>query len=126
MLQNPLKGVVDDAPAVVQSRMYQNGRGVPQDDAEVSFLKISSAAEIVAFQPTAGYRLQHANDHHDPRRLPSRRRPEPGNVTTGKYRSPLTSGGPEAGKTTAVASPARPRVLGLPFPPVPEPRDRLE
>ena len=36
MLQNPLKGVVDDAPAVVQSRMYQNGRGVPQDDAEAA------------------------------------------------------------------------------------------
>ena len=36
MLQNPLEGVVDDAPAVVQSRMYQNGRGVPQDDAEAA------------------------------------------------------------------------------------------
>ena len=29
-----------------------------------------------------------------------------------------TSGGPEEGKTTAAVSSARPRVLGLPFPPV--------
>ena len=35
----------------------------------LSFLKISSAAEIVAFQRTAGYRLQHANDHHERRRV---------------------------------------------------------
>ena len=36
----------------------------------------------------------------------------------GKRRSPPTSGGPEAGKTTAAASPPRPRVLGLAISPV--------
>ena len=69
-------------------------------------------------QPTAGYRLQHANDRHDPRRLRPRERPEPRNVTVGKHRTLPTSGGPETGKTTAVASSARPRVLDLSFPPV--------
>ncbi len=34
---------------------------------ELSFLKTSSAAEFLALQPTAGYRLRHANDRHDPR-----------------------------------------------------------
>ena len=34
------------------------------------------------------------------------------------HRSPPTGGGPEAGKTTAAASSDRPRVLGLPLPPV--------
>ena len=84
----------------------------------LSFLKTSSAAENLVFQPTAGYRPQHANDHRDPRRLGPRNCSEPCNVTAGKHRSPPTSGGPEAGKTTAVASSARMRVLGLPFPPV--------
>jgi hypothetical protein len=40
----------------------------------LSFLKTSSAAEILAFQPTAGYRLQRANDRRDPRRLRPRDR----------------------------------------------------
>ena len=34
---------------------------------KLSFLKTSSAAEDLALQPTAGYRLRHANDRHDPR-----------------------------------------------------------
>ena len=39
-------------------------------------------------------------------------------LQAGKHRSPSTSGSPEAGQTTAAASSARPRVLGLRFPPV--------
>ncbi len=41
---------------------------------QLSFLKASSAAENLAFQPTAGYRSQHANDRRDPRRLRPRDR----------------------------------------------------
>ena len=34
----------------------------------LSFLKTSSAAEILAFQTAGDYRLRHANDHQYPRR----------------------------------------------------------
>ena len=78
----------------------------------MSFLKTSSAAEILAFQPTAGYRSQHANDRHYPPRLGPQIRPEPCNVTAGKHRSPPTSGGSESGNTTAAASSARPCACG--------------
>ena len=62
MLQNPLEGVVDDAPAVVQSRMYQNGRGVPQDGAEAAkwFRLAAEQGDAEAQhnpQPAAGGRL---------------------------------------------------------------------
>ena len=93
-------------------------RAPPRRPCDLPFLKISLAAEILAFQPTAGDRLRPANDRRDPRCLGPRDCPEPRNVPAGKYPSAPTSGGPEAGKTMAVASAARPLVLGFPFPPV--------
>ena len=59
----------------------------------LSFLKTSAAAEILAFQPTAGYRLQHANHRRDPRRVRPQDCPGPHNVTAGIHRSSPTSGG---------------------------------
>jgi hypothetical protein len=80
---------------------------------KLSFLKTSSAPEILAFQTTADYRLLHENDRHDPRRLRPQDRPELRDVTAGKHRSPPTSGGPETGKTNGgrVANIARAREL---------------
>ncbi len=102
------------------AREEQTGRrsGGKPPSRPLSLLKTSSAPEILAFQPTADYRLLHENDRHDPRRLRPRDRLEPRDVTAGKRRSPPTSGGPEAGKTTAAASSPRPRVLGLAISPV--------
>ena len=82
-------------------------------------VKTSSAAEIVAFPATAGYRRRHAHDHHDSRRHAARDLPQPRVATPGKPRPPPAGGSSEGGKATAVASDARPLVLGHPFPPLP-------
>ena len=57
----------------------QRGQGMPvvAIGNRPSFLETASAAEIPAFQATAGDRPRHANDHRDPRRLRPRDRPEP-------------------------------------------------
>ena len=81
-------------------------------------VKTSSAAEIVAFPATAGYRRRHAHDHHDSRRHAARDLPQPRVATSGKPRPPPAGGNSEAGKATAVAPDARPLVLGHPFPPL--------
>ncbi len=81
-------------------------------------VKTPSAAEIVAFPATAGYRRRHAHDHHDSRRHAAQDLPQPRVATPGKPRSPPAGGNSEAGKATAVAPDARPLVLGHLFPPL--------
>ena len=81
-------------------------------------VKTPSAAEIVAFPATAGYRRRHAHDHHDYRRHAARDLPQPRVATPGNPRPPPAGGNSEAGKATAVPPDARPRVLGHPFPPL--------
>jgi len=89
-----------DHPAGIWKRESAIGTNFPSgiDPVGVSFLKTSSAAEILAFQPVAGYRLQHENNHRNPRCLRPRIRYEPRDGTPGKYRSSPTNCGPEARK----------------------------
>ncbi len=111
-----ITGTVDQELLLCNEYLATENRILKAQLKGLSFLKTSSAAEILAFQTAGDYRLRHANDHQYPRSFRPRIRSEPRDGTAGKHRSPPTSGGPEAGKS--VASSARPRVLGLPFPPV--------